>query len=236
MGAPLVAALPALLLVASCGSQKDEPRPRSPLERLDAPADVAADSPAPPALEIPADAPLVVFLGDSISAGLHLAADQAFPAVVQRRLVGEGLPFRLVNAGLSGDTSAGGLARVDWLLRQEPDVLVVGLGGNDGLRGVPLASVEQNLRGICERALEGGAQVLLLGVRIPPNYGDYAVGFEGIYGRLAKELEISYLPFFMEGVGGVEEKNLADGMHPIPEGHVTIAEKVAPALGRLLER
>jgi acyl-CoA thioesterase-1 len=202
---------------------------------MDGPAPGGEAAPAPAPLDVPEDAPLVVFLGDSISAGLHLPADRAFPAVVQRRLHEQGVPFRLVNAGVSGDTSAGGLARVDWVLRQDPDVLVVELGGNDGLRGLPLDSIEANLRGICERARAKGARVLLLGVRIPPSYGPYAADFDAIYERIAADLDVRLVPFFMEGVGGVAEQNLEDAMHPTPEGHATIAENVATALRELLD-
>ena len=135
--------------------------------------DATAVRPAP---NIPADAPLVVFLGDSISAGLHLPANQAFPAVLQADLAGRGQPFRLVNAGVSGDTSAGGLGRIDWIVKQKPAVVVIELGGNDALRGIALASIEANLRALVDRVRAGGAKVLLLGMRIPANYGREATG------------------------------------------------------------
>ncbi|MHC4845645.1 MAG: GDSL-type esterase/lipase family protein [Planctomycetota bacterium] len=114
----------------------------------------------------------MIFLGDSLTAGFGLAAEDSFPAVLQRRLEEEGLPIRMVNAGVSGDTSRGGLNRVDWLLGQEPDVLVVALGGNDGLRAQPVENLRDNLREIVTRAQDAGAEVLLLGVELPPNYGD----------------------------------------------------------------
>jgi len=186
---------------------------------------------------IPADAPLVVFLGDSIGAGLHLAASEAFPAVVQRELADAGRPFRLVNAGVSGDTSAGGLRRVDWILQQRPDVVVVELGGNDGLRGQPPEGVEANLRAIVERCRAAGAEVLLLGVRLPPSLGpDYVRAFDALYPRLAQELDVPFVAHFLDGVGGVPEMNLDDGLHPTAEGHRRIAARVAPALGEVLER
>ena len=185
--------------------------------------------------EVPAHAPLVVFLGDSIAAGLHLAAGEAFPAVLQRELAADGLPFRLVNAGVSGDTSAGGLRRVEWLLDQDPDVLVVELGGNDGLRGQPTEAVEANLRAIAATARERGARVLLLGVRLPPNLGkEYVEAFEAVYPRLAEELDLAFVPFFMEGVAGEPELNLSDGLHPSAAGHRLLAEHVEPALRALL--
>lgn len=177
----------------------------------------------------------MAFLGDSIAAGLHLPADEAFPAVLQRKLAAEGQPFELVNSGISGDTTAGGLRRIDWLLDLGPAVLVCELGGNDGLRGIEPTLIEANLRAIVAKAQEAGAQVLLLGHVMPPNYGqDYQRAFAGVFDRIAEEFGLAYVPFFLEGVGGVPEWNLEDGLHPNPEGHRRIAERVAPALRELL--
>ena len=226
------------VLAAGCGPA-EEARPSdsasiSP-EALARPSrDSRAVDPGP---AIPDDAPKVVFLGDSISAGLHLEPGQAFPAVLQRTLAAEGLPFRLVNAGVSGDTSAGGLRRLDWLLEQAPDVLVLELGGNDGLRGQPLEEIEARLRVIVQRSQEAGARVLLLGVRMPPSLGaEYASGFEAIYSRLAEELGCDFVPYFMEGTAGVAGRMLDDGIHPSAAGHERLAENVAPALRELLRR
>lgn len=185
---------------------------------------------------IPADAPLVVFLGDSISAGLHLPAERAFPAVLQRELAAQGAPFRLVNAGVSGDTTAGGLARVDWVLQQAPALVVVELGGNDGLRGQDLAAVAANLRAIVARVKERGARVLLLGMRIPPSYGaEYADGFAALYEQVARETGVPLVPYFMQGVGGVPEMLLEDGLHPTVAGHEKLSANVAPVLREVLE-
>jgi acyl-CoA thioesterase-1 len=176
-----------------------------------------------------------VFLGDSISAGAHLDGDQSFPVVVQRKLAAQGVALQLTNAGVTGDTSAGGLRRVDWILSQNPSVVVVELGANDGLRGVAPAAIEQNLRGILTKIKARGAKPLLLGMRLPPSIGaDYARDFEAIYPRLAGELGVPFVPFFMEGVAGVPELNLPDGLHPTAEGHARIADKVAGALRPLL--
>jgi acyl-CoA thioesterase I len=186
-------------------------------------------------LVIPADAPLVVFLGDSIAAGLHLSVDQAFPAVLQRDFAREGRPFRVVNAGVSGDTSAGGLRRVDWILKQKPDVLVVELGGNDGLRGQDVKGIEENLRQIVQRAKDAGARVLLLGVRMPSSYGAaYSEEFAAIYPRLAREQGVPLVPYFMEKVGGVPELTLEDGLHPTAKGHELLAANIAPKLREVL--
>lgn len=222
-------ALAATLLVAC--SDDSAPPPTLPGE---APAAEASYEGAAP-LEIPDDAPRVVVLGDSLAAGLHLSIEQAFPAELQRLLVERGAPFHLTNAGVSGDTSAGGLARVDWILRSLPDVVVVELGANDGLRGQPPEAVEANLRGVVEALRAGGAKVLLLGLRMPPSLGpDYAKAFDAVYPRVAAALDVPFVPFFMEGVAGVPELNLGDGMHPTPEGHRILARNVAPALEELL--
>lgn len=178
--------------------------------------------------------PLVVFLGDSLTAGLGLEAEQAFPARVEDRLEELGTPIRVVNAGVSGDTSAGGLRRLDWLLRQKPAVLVVGLGANDGLRGLPVGETEKNLREIVRRAQAAGVRVLLLGMMIPPNYGDYAAEFGEVYPRLARDLGVPLVPFLLDGVGGVPELNLPDGLHPNVEGQERVADNVVPRLRELV--
>jgi acyl-CoA thioesterase-1 len=226
------------LLLASCGSDSPSQEPRKQNNEI-------GDGPAPstgeprvryPVLEIPDDAPRVTFLGDSISAGLHLEAAQAFPAVLQRQLFKTGRPFQLTNAGISGDTSAGGLARVDWLLKQAPDILVLELGVNDGMRGLPIDLIESNLRGIIEKTQAAGSQVLLLGVRIQPSYGEeYAEQIAAIYPRLAQEFDLPFVPFFMKDVGGVTELTLPDGLHPTALGQEQLAENVAPGLIALLD-
>lgn len=179
--------------------------------------------------------PKVVFLGDSLAAGLHLPEEQAFPAVVARRLAAVSQPIQLVNAGVSGDTTAGGLRRVDWLLKQAPAIVVIELGANDGLRGVPVAGVEANLRAIIGKVKARRARVLLLGMRVPPSYGAaYAEEFAAIYPRLAEQLGVPLVPFFMDGVAGVPERNLPDGLHPTREGHERLADNLTDPLTKLL--
>ena len=181
--------------------------------------------------------PRVVFLGDSITAGYGLDAEQAFPALIRGALAGDGIPVDVVNLGVSGDTTAGGLARLDWVLRQKPDVLVVGLGGNDGLRGQDVKSSEANLRAIVTKGRDAGAQVLLLGMMIPPNYGpEYTKEFREIYPRLARELDVPLVPFLLEGVGGEAKLNQGDGIHPTAEGHERVAANVLPHVRELLEK
>ncbi len=221
-----------LALFCSCGSESS---PENETRLADAWSEEGADLEVS-APEIPADAPKVVFLGDSLSAGLHLDADLAFPAVAQRLLAEKGHPFRLINAGVSGDTTSGGLSRIDWLLKQEPDLVVVELGGNDGLRGLKLEDIEGNLRKILQRIEQADARPLLLGMHIPTSLGaPYAGGFTDRYGNLAEELEIAFVPNFLAGVGGEPEFNLADGLHPNPAGHALLAENLSQALEGLLD-
>jgi len=203
-------------------------------------AEPAARSAGPPietAAEQPREGSIVVFLGDSLTAGYGLPQDQAFPAVLERRLRASGIPVTAVNAGVSGDTTAGGLARLDWVLGQRPAVLVVGLGANDALRGQPLENVEANLRAIVERGKAAGARVLLLGMRIPTNYGpDYGEGFAAIYPRVAKSLGVELVPFLLDGVGGHAGLNQEDGLHPNARGTEIVADNVLPHLKRVLKQ
>lgn len=178
--------------------------------------------------------PLVVFLGDSLTAGLGLDENQAYPAVVERELEKEGQDVRVLNAGVSGDTTAGGLSRLGWLLGQRPEIVVVALGANDGLRALPLTETEKNLREIIRRSREAGARVLLVGMRIPPNYGPYADDFAAMYPRIAEEMEVSLVPFLLEGVGGDRAMNQADGIHPTAEGQEIMAKTVMPYLEEVL--
>jgi acyl-CoA thioesterase-1 len=193
-----------------------------------APAPAAAPAPPVQRGNPSGKEPLVVFLGDSLTAGLGLEKDAAYPARVETALETEGLPVRVLNAGVSGDTTAGGLARLDWILKQQPDVLVVGLGGNDGLRGLPLDQTEKNLKEILSRSRQSGAQVLLLGMQIPPNYGEYADRFAEMYPRVARDVEVPLVPFLLEGVGGVAELNQEDGIHPTAKGQEIMAKTVLP--------
>lgn len=206
--------------------------PAAPVAGGPAPASVtAAPKPAAPV----AAGPTVVFLGDSLTAGLGLGEEAAYPALVGRRLAERGRPVRIVNAGVSGDTSAGGLARVDWLLSLEPEILVLALGANDGLRGQPVASIEANLREIVRRARAAGVQVVLAGMKMPPNYGpEYTRDFEALYARLARELDLPFLPFLLEGVAADPKLNQEDGIHPTAEGQRRIAELVAEVLQPLI--
>lgn len=178
---------------------------------------------------------LVVFLGDSLTAGLGLPEDEAYPARIAALAQAEGRGLRVVNAGVSGDTSAGGLARLSWLLSQGPGVVVVALGANDGLRGLPVEALERNLAEIVRRARESGARVLLAGMQMPPNYGsDYAEAFREVYPRVARDLDVPLVPFLLEGVGGVGALNQADGIHPNSDGQARLAATVWKHLSKLV--
>jgi len=181
-------------------------------------------------------APLVVFLGDSLTAGYGLPADESFPTLVAQSLRERGQPIRMVNAGVSGDTTTGALNRLGYLLEQKPDLVVVGLGANDAFRGQPVESIEANLRSIVAKAKAAHARVLLLGMRIPTNFGpDYTDAFFGMYARVAKAEKVDLMPFLLEGVGGHAELNLEDGVHPNREGQKIVAANVLKFVERTLK-
>jgi len=176
-------------------------------------------------------------LGDSLTAGLGVASEEAYPALLEARLRREGFDYRVVNAGVSGDTSAGGLRRVDWALKTRPEIVVVALGANDGLRGQSVAALRDNLTRIIERARAAGARVLLAGMRVPPNYGaDYARAFAGVYPAVARTTGAALAPFLLDGVAGDARLNQADGIHPTAEGQRVIAERLWPYLRALLTK
>ena len=180
---------------------------------------------------------VIVALGDSLTAGLGVGVDEAYPALLEARLRREGFDYRVVNAGVSGDTSAGGLRRLDWALKLKPQVLIVALGANDGLRGQPPAALRANLTQIVERARGAGARVLLAGMRVPPNYGDeYARAFAAVYASVARATGVPLAPFLLDGVAGDPRLNQADGIHPTAEGQRVIAEHLWPHLRPLLAK
>jgi acyl-CoA thioesterase I len=180
---------------------------------------------------------IVLFLGDSITAGYGLELSQAYPALIQQRINQEGLNFKVINAGQSGDTSAGGLARMDWLLKNKIDVLVLELGGNDGLRGLPVENIRKNLQAIIDRARKQYPQIKIVvaGMKMPPNMGgQYSREFEAMFTALAKKNNAALIPFILEGVGGVRQMNLPDGIHPTASGHEIVAENVWTVLAPVL--
>lgn len=184
-----------------------------------------------------ADAPVIVAFGDSLTAGFGVAPDEAFPARLAERLRREGYAYRVVNAGVSGDTSAGGLRRVDWVLRTKPDVVIVALGANDGLRGLSVAGLRDNLEAIVRRIQASGARVLMAGMRMPPNYGAaFTEEFAAAYRDVARRTGVPLVPFLLDGVAANPALNLPDGIHPNAEGHRVIADRVWPHVKPLLTK
>jgi len=180
---------------------------------------------------------VIVAFGNSLTAGFGVAPAESYPALLAARIEAEGYLYRVVNAGVSGETTAGGLRRVDWALRLNPDIVILELGANDGLRGQDLAKVRANLEGLVQRFQQAGARVLIAGMRLPPNYGKrYAGDFERMYRAVAQKTGAVLIPFFLDGVGGNPRLNQADGIHPTGEGYRLIVERLWPHLRPLLER
>src|SRR5262245_5873246 len=180
---------------------------------------------------------VIVAFGDSLTAGYGVAPEASYPALLGARLRAEGYPYRVINAGVSGDTTAGGLRRVDWALRLKPEIVIVELGANDALRGQDLAAVRDNIEAIVERFQAAGARVLLVGMRLPPNYGvRYGAEFQRLFEDVAKKRKAAFMPFFLDGVGGDPRLNQADGIHPTAEGYRIIANHLWPYLRPLLKK
>jgi acyl-CoA thioesterase-1 len=226
--ATLLACLVSVTSLTACGGGGPAAAP---------PASSAAPAPAAERTRTAAKSsrPRIVVLGDSLTAGLGLSPDQSYPSLLQERLDREGLGYEVVNAGVSGDTSAGGLARLDWALEGDVRVLIVALGGNDGLRGLPAGELEANLSRIVQRAQARHIQVLLAGMEAPPNFGQsYTVSFREVYPEVSKKYHVPLLPFLLQGVAGIEGLNQRDGIHPTAEGARLVADNVWPYLRPLL--
>ncbi len=181
----------------------------------------------------------ILFLGDSLTAGYGLEQGQAFPALIRQKIESEKLPYEVINAGLSGETSAGGLRRIDWLLQRPIDVLVLELGANDGLRGLPVARMKQNLQAIIDKVKAKNPQVkiVIAGMQIPPNLGaDYAQQFRAAFQDLAEANHAALIPFLLEGVGGDAALNQGDQIHPTAAGDKVVAENVWRVLAPLLRK
>ena len=179
----------------------------------------------------------IAVLGDSLTAGFGLPPEEAYPALLQERLKREGYDYRVINAGVSGDTTAGGLRRVDWVLRSRPVIVIVALGANDGLRGLSPGAMRANLEAIVERFRAAGAQVLLAGMRVPPNYGEaYGREFAAVFPAVARKSGAALMPFLLDGVAADPRLNQADGIHPTAKGQAIMAERVWPYLKPLLRK
>ena len=180
--------------------------------------------------------PRIVFLGDSLTAGLGLPPSASVPSLIAARMKEKGFDYEVVNAGVSGDTSAGGLSRLDWSLEGDVKVLVIELGANDGLRGLPVAAMKGNLDEIITRAKRRGITVLLTGMEAPPNYGEaYTSEFRNAYRDLARAHDVAFVPFFLDGVAGISALNQADGIHPNVEGARLIEQRIWKTLEPILE-
>ncbi len=178
----------------------------------------------------------IVAFGDSLTAGFGVSSDESYPAQLENQLHKGGFHYEVVNAGVSGETSAGGVRRVEWILKTQPTVVILELGVNDGLRGLPLEQTYRNLRTIIERLQDEGVRVILAGMRIPPNYGEtYTAEFFEMYKRLARELTLPLIPFLLEGVAAQSDLNQADGIHPTANGYTVVAQNVFHTLEPLLK-
>ena len=219
----------ASLLAAGCG-QSDT----SATELQRAPAEKAQASPAPAPAPAP---PRIVFLGDSLTAGYGLNKEESVPSLIQARLDASGYQYEAINAGVSGDTSAGGLRRLDWSLEGNVAVLVIELGANDGLRGLPVPAMKKNLAEIITRAQQRGITVILTGMEAPPNYGAaYTAEFRQAFRDLAREHQVAFVPFYLEGVAGIASLNIADGIHPNPAGARIVEKTMWRALEPVLTK
>ena len=214
------------LTLAGCGSHPEPPAGRAPEART-----------APEAPQAPDHRPKIVVLGDSLTAGLGLPVAQAYPTLLQHKLDADGLHYEVVNAGVSGDTSAGGLSRLDWSLQGDVRILVVALGGNDALRALPVEQLSDNLATIIERARQRGITVILAGMEAPTNWGrDYDVSFHKVYPSLAARFHVALVPFLLQGVAGSETLNQADGIHPTAAGARIVADNVWKVLKPVAEQ
>ncbi|MFT4692452.1 MAG: acyl-CoA thioesterase-1 [Limisphaerales bacterium] len=179
----------------------------------------------------------IVILGDSLAAGYGVPGEVAFPALLQQKIDAEKLNYRIVNAAVSGDTTASGVRRVNWILKRKADVLLIELGGNDGLRGVPATETRKNLAGIIDqaRAKYPDLEIVLAGMQMPANMGkEYTEKFRATFAELAKEKKVALIPFLLAGVGARPEMNLPDMIHPNPQGHKRVAENVWAVLEKML--
>lgn len=217
----------AVLPLAGCGGS-DRPSNRQ-----------RAANDSSPASSTPSDLPVILFLGTSLTAGRGVELDQAYPALIQQKIDSLGLHYRVVNAGVSGESSAGALHRIDWVMREKPAVLLIETGANDGLRGQDLDSLKVNIQAIINRVHEQApdTRIILLGMEALPNLGaQYTKAFHDVYPAVARANHIPLVPFLLAGVAGVDSLNQEDGVHPTPAGHRIIASNVWPTLETVLNK
>jgi acyl-CoA thioesterase-1 len=221
-------ALFVLAVAVACARDSGSPPPAS--------RNVEAPAPAPPSATTSAK-PRIVFLGDSLTAGLGLSSDQSYPSWIGKTLKERGYDYEIVNAGVSGDTSAGGLRRLDWSLEGDVRALVLALGANDGLRGLPTDAMKNNLAAVLDRAKARGIPVVLAGMEAPPNNGpNYTREFREVFTELAGEYDVRFVPFLLRGVAGDASLNQGDGIHPNARGAEIVAGLIWAELEPLLRR
>lgn len=230
------------VVAAACGSRDRSTDLESPPQAVEPPVVSRVEPPASRDFQSPVPRQVagrrrIVVLGDSLTAGLGLDREQAYPALLQQRLDAAGFEYDVMNAGVSGDTSAGGLRRLDWALDGDTGVLILALGANDALRGLPPAQLRRNLAQAIETAQARGITVVLAGMEAPPNFGRaYIVEFHNVYPELAKQYDVPLVPFLLEGVAGIESLNQRDLMHPNAEGARRITDTVWAVLKPILEK
>lgn len=211
---------------AAVGCDRDPPAQQLPRTATDAPVERTDD-----------ERPKIVVLGDSLTAGLGLLDTQSFPSLLQRKIDTDGFEFEVVNGGVSGDTSAGGLRRLEWVLQEDVRVLIVALGANDGLRGLSAAEMKRNLEQIIDTARARQVLVILAGMEAPPNYGaQYATSFRQVYHDLALQYRVPFIPFLLDKVAGQPALNQADGIHPNQAGAAVVADTVWSVLKPMLDQ
>jgi acyl-CoA thioesterase-1 len=227
----------ALLAVSlwACDQQIGKPAPK--IQGTSVDARPGTKSPPPSNAAPRPEERILVAFGDSLTAGLGVSPEESYPARLQEKLLLSGYRYRVVNAGVSGDTTAGGLRRVEWVLKSKPDIVIVELGANDGLRGLDLKETRANLTTIIQRFLAADVKVVLAGMKLPPNYGaDYARAFQSMYTELAKQQGIAMIPFFLDGVAAKTALNQADGIHPTGQGYAVIVTGLWPVVEPLLKK
>jgi len=226
-----------------CEAQEDtsrvisEPMNKGPEMVLSQPQSPPASNSVEPLLRKNESMPKIVAFGDSLTAGFGVSADESYPAKLANRLQESGFHYEVINAGVSGETSAGGVRRVEWILKSQPTVVILELGVNDGLRGLPLQQTYTNLQAIIKRLQAEGVMVILAGMRIPVNYGEEYTGeFFEMYKRLAQEFALPLIPFFLDGVAAQPGLNQPDGVHPTAEGYTVVAQNVWRTLEPILKK
>ena len=181
--------------------------------------------------------PVILAFGDSLTAGFGVETEETYPARLQRLLDAKGYHYKVVNAGVSGDTTAGGVARIDWVLQHEPKIVILELGANDGLRGLPLDEMQRNLETLIKACLKKGAQVLLVGMEVPPNMGEeYSDDFRDTFPLLAEQYKINFLPFLLKDIAAHAELTQEDGIHPVSKGYEIATQTIFKYLEPMLEK